>query len=449
MFCERCGSRINDDQQFCSECGAKIDAAPNEQTPSEQTFTGQISNPQQTAYNQPVQQMYAQPSVQYTNVPNNKSKNSKFTIITSIIVVLVVIIVGAVCLFTLNKKGNNAANNRNNVVSEAGNQQNNVVSEAGKKYKKVLENIKQTESSSSDGMSYYYALWDINNDDIPDLVIASSRNSDVTRMLDAKSGVNIVSYDGKKLTKSEKLTSSSDSYATLYFNKNHDGIVTLAPVGSDATSDGDMPWAKTTYRLNKHHKFTTSSETVEHPLGSDGVVHGSDELSKVVMPPFTSVSDMRGVDALVNNEKNSQKVREHNINVQDWIEKGYQVYTGTVKTLSKEDAKNLPGADKDDSDGSQDNYDDNARFTVLVLDNPSSVTVANGFMDCALRPTITFGNKVAVLISYSNGETDNNFKQYEGKKITIATKPNYIMYHNGDLPFGQPAVDTDDIHVIK
>ncbi|RIY27945.1 hypothetical protein CJI52_03110, partial [Bifidobacteriaceae bacterium WP022] len=278
-------------------------------------------------------------------------------------------------------------------------------------------------------MKYYYTLWDINKDSIPDLVIASSRSADTTRMIDATYGVRVASYDGKKLIKSEDLTTSSDSYATLYFNKNHDGIVTLAPFGSDATSDGDMPWTKTIYRLNKHHKFTTSSETVEHPLGSDGVVQGTDELSRVVMPSFISISDMRGVDALVNNEENSQKVREHNKNVQNWIEKGYQVYTGTIKTLSKEEAKNLPGADKDDTTGFPDTYDDNARFTVLLLDNPSSVTVANGFMDCALRPTITFANKVAVLISDSNDGTSNNFKQYEGKRITIATKPNGIMYH--------------------
>lgn len=268
-------------------------------------------------------------------------------------------------------------------------------------------------------------------------------------MINATSGVRVVSYDGKKLTKSEDLTTSSDSYATLYFNKNHDGIVTLAPIGYDATSDGDMPWTKTIYRLNKHHKFTTSSETVKHPLGSDGVVQGSDELSKVVMPPFISISDMRGVDSLVNNEENSQKVREHNKNVQDWIEKGYQVYTGKVKTLSKEEAKNLPGADKDDTTGFTDTYDNNVRFTVLLLDNPSSVTVDSGFMDCALRPTITFANKVAVLISDSNDGTNNNFKQYEGKRITIATKPNGIMYHGGDLPYGQPSVSSDDIHVIK
>ncbi|RFT38856.1 hypothetical protein CG399_01920, partial [Bifidobacteriaceae bacterium NR015] len=90
-------------------------------------------------------------------------------------------------------------------------------------------------------MKYSYTLWDMNKDSIPDLVITSWHSSDPIRMINVTYGVRVVSYDGKKLTKSEKLTSSSDSYATLYFNKNHDGIVTLAPIGYDATSDGDMP----------------------------------------------------------------------------------------------------------------------------------------------------------------------------------------------------------------
>lgn len=434
MFCEKCGSQISDDQQFCNECGARIDSSIGSQTSAEQ-----INNPQQAVYNQSEQQLYTQVYEQPVDAPKDKkSKHSKLTIIISAVVALVVVIAGIVCFLNLNKRVNSADGSHNNVISEA-----------GKQYKKVLKDFSETKSSGSSDMKYSYTLWDMNKDSIPDLVITSWHSSDPIRMINVTYGIRVVSYDGKKLTKSEKLTSSSDSYATLYFNKNHDGIVTLAPIGYDATSDGDMPWTKTIYRLNKHHKFTTSSETVKHPLGSDGVVQGSDELSKVVMPPFISISDMRGVDALVNNEENSQKVREHNKNVQDWIEKGYQVYTGKVKTLSKKEAKNLPGADKDDTTGFTDTYDNNVRFTVLLLDNPSSVTVDSGFMDCSLRPTITFANKVAVLISDSNDGTNNNFKQYEGKRITIATKPNGIMYHGGDLPYGQPSVSSDDIHVIK
>lgn len=454
MFCTQCGSNLEENQQFCSECGAKLDTVPIDQpvvepvSDSVQTqvvATGMI----QPAYVQaPVQVPTQVPAV----APVEKERRTGFIVWGSLIIgIVVLVLVGLTSFLLLNNNGKKqSASSPHKRISNVAVSHEHVLSEAGKQYKKVLNQVSE-ESNSEE--KYYYALWDMNNDTIPDLVIASARNTDTTGMISATYGMRIVSYTGKKLVRSENLAVNSDlPYGTLYFNKHHDGVVVLSPTNGETISGESLPWKKTVYRLTKHQKFTEDTNVVSHPLASnsefDTSGQGTDELGKLVMPAFISVDDMSGIDALIDSETSSAKQREHYKTMQDWIEQGYQVYTGKVQTLSAEEANSLPGVPADDAPGGE-SYDKDAKFTVLVLDQPASVTVSNGFMGSALRPTIMFSNRVAVLLHVSTESSQNNLTQYEGKHITLAVRPNGIGYHGGDVPFGQPSVEEDTIQVIK
>ena len=88
MYCESCGSFIQDGESFCSNCGARAPqpiaqpvqpVQPVYQQPVYQQSTPQPGQPvyQQPVYQQPVQPIYQQPAYQQvvvTQLPDNRSR---------------------------------------------------------------------------------------------------------------------------------------------------------------------------------------------------------------------------------------------------------------------------------------------------------------------------------------------------------------------------------------
>ena len=108
MKCRRCGSLLSENDQFCKNCGATVDAQ-NEQSSVQQPMNYQANS--QQMINQQAQQNYNQPAwangynSNPTYQPPKSSSNLKYVIIGVVIVVVIFAVVIAITVFT--KKSNN------------------------------------------------------------------------------------------------------------------------------------------------------------------------------------------------------------------------------------------------------------------------------------------------------------------------------------------------------
>ncbi|NSX31054.1 hypothetical protein [Gardnerella leopoldii] len=221
-----------------------------------------------------------------------------------------------------------------------------ILSQAGRAYKDVLTNL-NGKYKFGDADKYYYSLWDINNDKIPELIVTAAKVVDPncspaqngeTCENDRPISARLFSYDGKKLVIPSTILSYGTNFGTMFFDKNHDGIVFLenkVPDGGYSeihnwSEDPHFPWKKTIYKL-QNNDFVKKTYLVEYPIDTN-LTKGSNELGKVTAPNYLKSDDLSEINKLINITKLTSKERQHEAEVLKWREKGYQVFDGTISS---------------------------------------------------------------------------------------------------------------------
>ncbi|MFU0537620.1 hypothetical protein ACMZ7J_03895 [Gardnerella greenwoodii] len=293
-----------------------------------------------------------------------------------------------------------------------------ILSQAGKEYKNVLENSSYVSNNIPQDSKYYYDLWDIDNDTIPEMVIISADefNSNTTKH------IKVFSFKNGKLVKYPEIIDNAhdenENSGTIYFDPHHKGIVILRAI--EKNSPDVFPWSKTIYKLNEGN-FTNTRSIVYHPLDKDNTydpVPGTGEISKLLHPTFVSVDDFTDINMMINAKNLTQAQRKHNKLVQLWREKGYQVFTGTVKILNVDEAYDFPGTTPNNT-GKKDNVLEENKdniYTVLVLDRKMSVGGYCNGTDCGVRQTFNSLNNILVTMKISKSNESNRFEKYNKQK---------------------------------
>lgn len=303
-----------------------------------------------------------------------------------------------------------------------------ILSQAGKEYKNVLENIhgKYKFKNVPDSFKYYYSLWDINNDKIPELIVTAAINKDGYSIFNCAqvecSGNNVTvarvfSYDGNKLVVPSKILSYSKG--TMMFERHHNGIVFFAdkppadyPNDPKWFDDRHFPWEKTTYSLSSND-ISEKSDFIEYPYDTDKT-KGTDELGKVTAPYYLESDDFTEINKLINITTLTSKERQHEEEILKWREQGYQVYDGTI---------------------SEENFDDH-EATVFLFDKKIPIVTATHGTDSALCPPLPIDTKGLLLRDTGNdfGVLDSYFSKYSntGEKLTIAFKSFYYGGRSND-----------------
>lgn len=510
MFCINCGNPINGTVKFCTKCGARVEDAASQQPQDQQSQQSQQSQqPQQTYAPQQTQQYQQyqpyqpsnqyqssqqyqqtqqyQPSQQYQQSQQSaytqqlnpvKPKFSKFfaalsqpknLIIAVISAVVVIVLVVCTCVWYF-RSNNNSSSTRsaNSNMNAAGNSSNNasapkaltqddIISNAGKAYKNLIDSGSYTSTNFPQHYSYYYALWDIDGDNIPEMVVTASENFNIGE----DQYIHVFSYKNGKIVSYPDIIDKPDIYeerGTIFFGGNHDGIVVARSYQTPENDGVDgLPWHVYTYKINGK-SFDKSTVDVAKPIEfKTKFTTGSlDGLQNFVYPKFVSVNDLTDINNLIDTPNLTPEQKKMNKTINEWLEKGYQVFSGTVKRLSAEEAYDYPGTTPNDPNANKDEVikslnegnEGNGTFDIIALDQKRS---GNGFrtgMYGGFMPSHMIFDLVSVRFDNSDKDQAAFVEKYAGKKIMVAAHPG--GYDGGnwmELPAGQPTVG--EIHLIK
>lgn len=506
MFCTKCGTKIDENCQFCTNCGAltKKGKAKNEsfnsnasqnnsfaaqiplaksqeQTlPSSQSKT-QMAKPQPRVQTQLPNNM-AQQSAQYNQAqynpvqanpaqynqaqyspaqynPAQPANNVKFKglaiILTSIILVVAIVAGGVIWYFANNKKlpfGLKSSNIIESIGDDSA-----TISAAGKEYKKVLSSSSKYEIKDFDYPRYYYTLWDIDNDGIPELIV-KAKSADSTYEHYHMS-VRVFSFKNNKLVAFPEISdigSDETNRISIYLNKMHKGLVTFRAIYGDGVygdgaiynDEGVYMWEKNTYTL-KGERINKEQVYRVNPLDPKRYPNGTNELKQVIPATFVSVNDLSDITKMINANKMTNSDRMFAKTVQEWREKGYQVFTGKVKVLTAEEAYDSTASNRTGSTDKDLVLSDkkNKVFTVLMLDRNMSVNIHPTGMDSDLLPSFDIYNCDSVVLEESNSSERSKFANYANKNITVAVKGGVSNGKWDSVPYDVPTVS--DVHIIK
>lgn len=474
MFCINCGNPIDGTAKFCTKCGARVEDEASQQ-PQTHTQPQQTYTPQQAQQSQQYQQ--SQPSAYTQQLNPVKQKFSKFfaalsqpknLIITVISAVVVIVLVVCTCVWYFRSNNNSSstrgANSNPNAAGNAFNNasapkaltQDDIISNAGKAYKNVIDSGSYTSTNFPQHYSYYYALWDIDGDNIPEMVVTASEDFNIGE----DQYIHVFSYKNGKIVSYPDIIDKHDIYeerGTMFFGGNHDGIVVARSYQTPGNDGVDgLPWHVYTYKINGK-SFDKSTVDVAKPIEfktkfTTGSLAG---LQNFVYPKFVSVNDLTDINNLIDTPNLTPEQKKMNKTINEWLEKGYQVFSGTVKRLSAEEAYDYPGTTPNDPNAKDEvmkslNEGDggNGTFDIIALDQKRS---GNGFctgMYGGFMPSHMIFDLVSVRFDNSDKDQAAFVEKYAGKKIMVAARPG--GYDGGnwmELPARQPTVG--EIHLIK
>ncbi|EIK85689.1 zinc ribbon domain-containing protein [Gardnerella greenwoodii] len=474
MFCINCGNPIDGTAKFCTKCGARVEDEASQQ-PQTHTQPQQTYTPQQAQQSQQYQQ--SQPSAYTQQLNPVKQKFSKFfaalsqpknLIITVISAVVVIVLVVCTCVWYFRSNNNSSstrgANSNPNAAGNAFNNanapkaltQDDIISNAGKAYKNLIDSGSYTSTNFPQHYSYYYALWDIDGDNIPEMVVTASEDFNIGE----DQYIHVFSYKNGKIVSYPDIIDKHDIYeerGTMFFGGNHDGIVVARSYQTPGNDGVDgLPWHVYTYKINGK-SFDKSTVDVAKPIEfktkfTTGSLAG---LQNFVYPKFVSVNDLTDINNLIDTPNLTPEQKKMNKTINEWLEKGYQVFSGTVKRLSAEEAYDYPGITPNDPNAKDEvmkslNEGDvgNGTFDIIALDQKRS---GNGFctgMYGGFMPSHMIFDLVSVRFDNSDKDQAAFVEKYAGKKIMVAARPG--GYDGGnwmELPARQPTVG--EIHLIK
>lgn len=485
MFCINCGNPIDGTAKFCTKCGARVEDEASQQPQaqqSQQTYASQqpqqLQQSQQPQQYQPSQQyQQSQPSAYTQQLNPVKQKFSKFfaalnqpknLIITIISAVVVIVLVVCTCVWYFRSNNNSSstrgANSNPNAAGNAFNNasapkaltQDDIISNAGKAYKNVIDSGSYTSTNFPQHYSYYYALWDIDGDNIPEMVVTASEDFNIGE----DQYIHVFSYKNGKIVSYPDIIDKHDIYeerGTMFFGGNHDGIVVARSYQTPENDGVDgLPWHVYTYKINGK-SFDKSTVDVAKPIEfktkfTTGSLAG---LQNFVYPKFVSVNDLTDINNLIDTPNLTPEQKKMNKTINEWLEKGYQVFSGTVKRLSAEEAYDYPGTTPNDPNTKDEvmkslneGNEGNGTFDIIALDQKRS---GNGFctgMYGGFMPSHMIFDLVSVRFDNSDKDQAAFVEKYAGKKIMVAARPG--GYDGGnwmELPAGQPTVG--EIHLIK
>ena len=482
MFCINCGNPIDGTAKFCTKCGARVEDEASQQPQaqqSQQTYASQqpqqLQQSQQPQQYQPSQQyQQPQPSAYTQQLNPVKPKFSKFfaalsqpknLIITIISAVVVIVLVVCTCVWYFRSNNNSSstrgANSNPNAAGNAFNNasapkaltQDDIISKAGKAYKNVIDSGSYTSTNFPQHYSYYYALWDIDGDNIPEMVVTVSEDFNNGK----EQYIHVFSYKNGKIVSYPDIIDKPDiyeEYSTMFFGGNHDGIVVARSYQTPENDGVDgLPWHVYTYKINGK-SFDKSTVDVAKPIEfKTKFTTGSlDGLQNFVYPKFVSVNDLTDINNLIDTQNLTPEQKKMNKTINEWLEKGYQVFSGTVKRLSAEEAYDYPGTTPNDPNAKDEVMkslnEGNGTFDIIALDQKRS---GNGFctgMYGGFMPSHMIFDLVSVRFDNSDKDQAAFVEKYADKKIMVAARPG--GYDGGnwmELPSGQPTVG--EVHLIK
>ncbi|WP_422113302.1 zinc ribbon domain-containing protein [Gardnerella sp. DNF00536] len=446
MFCINCGNRLNGTGKFCANCGARVEDADSQQ--------------QSLVY---VQQLNpVKPKFSKFLAVLSQPKNLIITVISAVVVIVLVV---CTCVWYF-RSNNNSSSTRgaNSNLNAVGNTfhhgsapkaltQDDIISNAGKAYKNVINSGSYTSTNFPQHYSYYYALWDIDGDNIPEMVVTASEGFNIGE----DEYIHVFSYKNGKIVSYPDIIDRHDIYeerGTMFFGGNHDGIVVARSYQTPENDGVDgLPWHVYTYKINGK-SFDKSTVDVAKPIEfktkfTTGSLAG---LQNFVYPKFVSVNDLTDINNLINTPNLTPEQKKMNKTINEWLEKGYQVFSGTVKRLSAEEAYDYPGTTPNDPNAKDEVMkslnEGNGTFDIIALDQKRS---GNGFcsgMYGGFMPSHMIFDLVSVRFDNSDKDQAAFVEKYAGKKIMVAARPG--SYDGGnwmELPARQPTVG--EIHLIK
>lgn len=355
-----------------------------------------------------------------------------------------------------NSNLNSAGNSSNNASAPKALTQDDIISNAGKAYKNLIDSGSYTSTNFPQHYSYYYALWDIDGDNIPEMVVTASEDFNIGE----DQYIHVFSYKNGKIVSYPDIIDKHDIYeesGTIFFGGNHDGIVVARSYQTPENDGVDgLPWHVYTYKINGK-SFDKSTVDVDKPIEfktkfTTGSLAG---LQNFVYPKFVSVNDLTDINNLIDTPNLTPEQKKMNKTINEWLEKGYQVFSGTVKRLSAEEAYDYPGTTPNDPNAKDEvmkslneGNEGNGTFDIIALDQKRS---GNGFrtgMYGGFMPSHMIFDLVSVRFDNSDKDQAAFVEKYAGKKIMVAAHPG--GYDGGnwmELPAGQPTVG--EIHLIK
>lgn len=446
MFCINCGNRLNGTGKFCANCGARVEDADSQQQPL--VYVQQL-NP-------------VKPKFSKFLAVLSQPKNLIITVISAVVVIVLVV---CTCVWYF-RSNNNSSSTRgaNSNLNAVGNTfhhgsapkaltQDDIISNAGKAYKNVINSGSYTSTNFPQHYSYYYALWDIDGDNIPEMVVTASEGFNIGE----DEYIHVFSYKNGKIVSYPDIIDRHDIYeerGTMFFGGNHDGIVVARSYQTPENDGVDgLPWHVYTYKINGK-SFDKSTVDVAKPIEfktkfTTGSLAG---LQNFVYPKFVSVNDLTDINNLINTPNLTPEQKKMNKTINEWLEKGYQVFSGTVKRLSAEEAYDYPGTTPNDPNAKDEVMkslnEGNGTFDIIALDQKRS---GNGFcsgMYGGFMPSHMIFDLVSVRFDTSDNDQAAFVEKYAGKKIMVAARPG--SYDGGnwmELPARQPTVG--EIHLIK
>lgn len=446
MFCINCGNRLNGTGKFCANCGARVEDADSQQQPL--VYVQQL-NP-------------VKPKFSKFLAVLSQPKNLIITVISAVVVIVLVVCTCVWCF----RSNNNSSSTRgaNSNLNAVGNTfhhgsapkaltQDDIISNAGKAYKNVINSGSYTSTNFPQHYSYYYALWDIDGDNIPEMVVTASEGFNIGE----DEYIHVFSYKNGKIVSYPDIIDRHDIYeerGTMFFGGNHDGIVVARSYQTPENDGVDgLPWHVYTYKINGK-SFDKSTVDVAKPIEfktkfTTGSLAG---LQNFVYPKFVSVNDLTDINNLINTPNLTPEQKKMNKTINEWLEKGYQVFSGTVKRLSAEEAYDYPGTTPNDPNAKDEVMkslnEGNGTFDIIALDQKRS---GNGFcsgMYGGFMPSHMIFDLVSVRFDTSDNDQAAFVEKYAGKKIMVAARPG--SYDGGnwmELPARQPTVG--EIHLIK
>lgn len=446
MFCINCGNRLNGTGKFCANCGARVEDADSQQQPP--AYVQQL-NP-------------VKPKFSKFFAALNQPKNLIITVISAVVVIVLVV---CTCVWYFHSNNNSSstrgANSNLNAVGNTFHHgsapkaltQDDIISNAGKAYKNVIDSGSYTSTNFPQHYSYYYALWDIDGDNIPEMVVTASEDFNIGK----DQYIHVFSYKNGKIVSYPDIIDRSDIYeerGTMFFGGNHDGIVVARSYQTPENDGVDgLPWHVYTYKINGK-SFDKSTVDVDKPIEfktkfTTGSLAG---LQNFVYPKFVSVNDLTDINNLIDTPNLTPEQKKMNKTINEWLEKGYQVFSGTVKRLSAEEAYDYPGTTPNDPNAKDEVMkslnEGNGTFDIIALDQKRS---GNGFcsgMYGGFMPSHMIFDLVSVRFDNSDKDQAAFVEKYAGKKIMVAARPG--SYDGGnwmELPARQPTVG--EIHLIK
>lgn len=243
----------------------------------------------------------------------------------------------------------------------------NVISAAGKAYMDILKDLRKNgykskyaelllkESGLKDNNKLWddsyiwdwyvetkYALWDINGDHIPDMIVHS-------RSVTKPDFVCVYSYDGK--TVNVAYTLLNDHSDELFPDKNNNGFTGFGWYGSDNLRidkcsykliNGKITlYKKTQSVISNYYYIFKDNIFKDNIIHIDNIKRLKEEyeriansyhklMGSVILRWDTPSNDSSDLLDMINYSKMSESEKNHVSEVKHWMEKGYQIVTGVV-----------------------------------------------------------------------------------------------------------------------